>query len=76
MNEEIIDYIECYIDTMTEEERKHIVECAIKLMGTDDLVNLIYNYSLVDFINLNIMSFEELRYLKIVLGEVDYLKNR
>lgn len=76
MNEEIIDYIECYIDTMTEEELQHIKDCCIKLDGNDNIINTLYNHSLIDFIKANVLNYNELKIIKVIVTEVEYLKNR
>ncbi|MBO5389220.1 MAG: hypothetical protein J6A59_14035 [Lachnospiraceae bacterium] len=76
MNPEIVEFIECYIATMTEEELQHIKDCCIKLDGNDNIINTLYNHSLIDFIKVNVLNYSELKMIKVIVTEVKYLKDR
>ena len=55
MNKEIKELIEDYIDTMTEEQVKHFKECAAKLIGNDNLIEMFSTCDYNSFIELNVL---------------------
>ena len=70
---EIRDFIQDYINTMNEEQIKHFKECAIKLTGEDNLINVFSNYSYNDFVSLNILDTEEIQIMDLIVDEIHYM---
>lgn len=68
------DFVNDNVSYMTEEQLSHFKECAIKLNGNDNLVEVFDKYSYNDFIQLGILNYEEIQILDTIIDEIAYMK--
>ena len=68
------DFVNDNVSYMTEEQLSHFKECAIKLNGSDNLVEVFDKYSYNDFIQLGILNCEEIQILDTITDEIAYMK--
>ena len=73
-----IKWIEAFVNDnigyMTEEQISHFKECAVRLSGTDNLIEAFDKYSYNDFIKLGILDCEEIQMLDTITDEIAYMK--
>lgn len=70
----IEDFVNDNIRYMTEGQVSHFKECAIRLNGTDNLVEAFDKYSYDDFKQLGILDYEEIQILDTITDEIAYMK--
>ena len=68
------DFINSNIKYMTKEQIKHFKECAVKLSGSDNLIEAFDKYYYTDFIQLGILNYEEIQILDTITDEIAYMK--
>lgn len=68
------DFVKDNVSYMTEEQLLHFKECAIKLNGSDNLIEVFDKYSYNDFIQLGILNCEEVQILDTITDEIAYMK--
>ena len=68
------DFVNDNVRYMTEEQLSHFKECAIKLNGNDNLIEVFDKYSYNDFMQLGILSYEEIQILDTITDEIAYMK--
>lgn len=68
------DFVKDNVSYMTEEQLLHFKECAIKLNGSDNLIEVFDKYSYNDFIQLGILDCEEVQILDTIIDEIAYMK--
>lgn len=74
MKKWIEDFVNDNIRYMTEGQVSHFKECAIRLNGTDNLVEAFDKYSYDDFKQLGILDYEEIQILDTITDEIAYMK--
>lgn len=74
MNKWLKDFVNSHIEYMTEEQLEHFKECAIKLNGKDDLIEVFDKFSYNDFVQLGILDYEEIQILDAITDEIAYMK--
>lgn len=68
------DFINSNIKYMTKEQIKHFKECAVKLSGSDNLIEAFDKYNYNDFLQLGILNYEEIQILDTITDEIAYMK--
>lgn len=68
------DFVNDNVRCMTEEQLSHFKECAIRLSGNDNLIEVFDKYSYNDFIKLEILNCEEVQILDTITDEIAYMK--
>ena len=68
------DFVNDNVRYMTEEQLSHFKECAIKLNGNDNLIEVFDKYSYNDFMQLGILSYEEIQILDTITDEIEYMR--
>lgn len=74
MNNWLRDFINSHVEYMTEEQVAHFKQCAVKLSGSDNLIEAFDKYSYNDFIQLGVLSYEEIQILDTITDEIAYMK--
>jgi len=74
MEQWLRDFVNSHIEYMTEEQIEHFKECAIKLNGKDDLIEVFDKFSYNDFVQLGILDYEEIQILDDITDEIAYMK--
>ena len=68
------DFVNDNIRYMTERQVSHFKECAVKLSGSDNLIESFDKYYYTDFIQLGILNYEEIQILDTITDEIAYMK--
>lgn len=68
------DFVNDNIRYMTERQVSHFKECAVKLSGSDNLIEAFDKYYYTDFIQLGILNYEEIQILDTITDEIAYMK--
>lgn len=74
MQQWLRDFVNSHIEYMSEEQIAHFKECAIKLNGKDDLIEVFDKFSYNDFVQLGILDYEEIQILDAITDEIAYMK--
>ena len=74
MKEWLENFINSQVKYMTEEQVAHFKQCAIKLNGKDNLIEAFDKYSYNDFIQIGVLSYEEIQILDTITEEIVYMK--
>lgn len=74
MEQWLKDFVNSHIEYMTEEQIAHFKECAIKLNGKDDLIEVFDRFDYSDFVRLGILDSVEIQILDAITDEIAYMK--